>query len=110
MLPEIRTNGDIYSVPKFCVVEQDVSNFIEELKGFHSEFKDCFTRSESRDNFFKYMVGQFSDIERKSIEPIALKVIDAQVRPLQRFVSDVIWDQEKIKQKYRSMVNEDLGD
>ncbi len=110
MLPEIRTNGTIYSVPKFCVVEQDVSNFIEELKGFHSEFKDCFTRSESRDNFFKYMVGQFSDIERKSIEPIALKVIDAQVRPLQRFVSDVIWDQEKIKQKYRSMVNEDLGD
>jgi SRSO17 transposase len=110
MLPEIRTNGDIFSIPKFSVVEQDVSNFIEELKGFHGEFQDCFARRESRDNFFKYMVGQFSDIERKSIEPIALKVVDAQVRPMQRLVSDVIWDREKIMQKYRSMVNEDLGD
>jgi SRSO17 transposase len=110
MLPEIRTNGDIFSIPKFNVVDQDVSKFIEELKGFHGEFKDCFARSESRGNFFKYMVGQFSDIERKSIEPIAINVGDAQVRPMQRFVSDVIWDEEKIKQKYRSMVNEDLGD
>jgi len=111
MLPEIRSNGNIYSIPKFSVVEQDVSKFIEELKGFHSEFRDCFARSESRDNFFKYMVGQFSkDIERKSIEPIALKVVDAQVRPMQRLVSDVIWDSRKIIQKYRIMVNEDLGD
>jgi SRSO17 transposase len=111
MLPEIRTNGNIFSIPEFSVVEQDVSKFMEELKGFHTEFRDCFARSESRDNFFKYMVGQFSqDIARKSIEPIALKVVDAQVRPMQRFVSDVIWDQGKIKQKYRSMVNDDLGD
>jgi len=110
MLPELRTNGDIFSIPKFSVVEQDVSNFIEELKGFHGEFQDCFARSESRDNFFKYMVGQFSDIERKSIEPIALKVVDARVRPMQRLVSDVIWDRGKIMQKYRRMVNEDLGD
>ncbi len=111
MLPELRTNSDTYSIPKFSIVEQDVSKFMEELKGFHSEFKDCFARSEPRDNFFKYMVGQFSkDIERKSIEPIALKVVDAQVRPMQRLVSDVIWDNRKIIQKYRSMVNEDLGD
>ena len=110
MLPEMRTTGDIFSIPKFSVIEQDVSKFIEELKGFHGEFKDCFARSESRGNFFKYMVGQFSDIERKSIEPIATKVLDAQVRPMQRLVSDVIWDRKKILQKYRSMVNEDLGD
>ncbi|UCE07825.1 MAG: transposase [bacterium] len=56
------------------------------------------------------MVGQFSDIERKSIEPIAITVVDAQVRPQQRLVSDVIWDSKKIMQKYRRMVNEDLGD
>ena len=36
----------------------------------------------------KYMAGQFSDLERKSIEPIALAVIDGNVRALQRFVSD----------------------
>jgi SRSO17 transposase len=110
MLPEIRTNDNIFSIPKFSVVTKDVSNFITELKGFHHEFKDCFARTESRENFFKYMVGQFSDLERKSIEPIALNVRDAQVRPLQRFISDISWDDNKIKQKYRSMVNDDLGD
>lgn len=33
MLPEIATTADIFSIPKFSVVEQDVSKFIEELKG-----------------------------------------------------------------------------
>ncbi len=110
MLPEIRTNGDIFSIPQMGIVEHDVNQFIEELKGFHEEFRDCFARKESRVNFFKYMVGQFSDIERKSIEPIALKVVDAQVRSIQRLISNVFWDRKKIIQKYRSMANADFGD
>ena len=55
------------------------------------------------------MAGQFSDLERKSIEPIALAVIDGNVRALQRFVSDAPWDEENMIRKYRSLVNEDLG-
>lgn len=111
MLPDIRTGDDIYSIPQFVVAEQDIDGFLDELKGFHSEFHDCFSRSEPRENFYRYMVGQFSEkIERKSIEPIAVNVKDGQVRSMQRFVSDVIWDEYKIKDKYRSMVNADFGD
>jgi len=33
------------------------------------------------------MAGQFSDLERKSIEPIALAVEQRNVRAMQRFVS-----------------------
>ena len=55
------------------------------------------------------MAGQFSPIERKSIEPIALAVKDGNVRAMQRFVSDAEWDDENIIIKYRSFVNEDLG-
>lgn len=109
MLPECRNNEYTFTVPKFSLVEKDVDSFINELKGFHSEFHDCFLRSESRDNFFRYMVGQFSDIERKSIEPIAINVLNGQVRSMQRFVSDTYWDEKKILHKYRSMINEDLG-
>lgn len=29
---------------------------------------------------------------------------------MQRFISDVIWDEDNILTKYRSMVNEDMGD
>ena len=40
------------------------------------------------------MVGQFSEIKRKSIEPIALNVKDGKVRSMQRFISEVIWDND----------------
>ncbi len=50
-------------------------------------------RSEPRENFLLYMAGQFGALERKSIEPIALQVEDGNVRAMQRFVSDVVWDE-----------------
>ena len=55
------------------------------------------------------MAGQFSPLERKSIEPIALAVKDGNVRAMQRFVSDAPWDDDNILTKYRSFVNDDLG-
>jgi len=109
MLPEIRNQEHLFSVPKFTITKGDVKDFIHELKGFHEVFSDCFYRSESRDHFFRYMVGQFSELERKSIEPIALKVEDGNVRPMQRFISDAEWDDNKILNKYHSFINEDLG-
>ena len=110
MLPMCRTEGDPYAVPKFDLTKKELGDFVNELRGFHEEFRDCFGRSEPRENFFRYMVGQFSELERKSIEPIALAVEDADVRCLQRFVSEVTWDEEEMLEKYRSMVEEDMGD
>ena len=110
MLPEIRFQDEHYEIPKFDVESREINNFIDELKGFHEEFRDFFSRQEPRDNFFQYMVGQFSQIERKSIEPIALSVENAKVRAMQFFVSDVIWEDNKIMLKYRNLVNDDMGD
>ena len=56
------------------------------------------------------MVGQFSELERKSIEPIALAVKEGNIRAMQRFISEALWDDNKILYKYHSMVNDDLGD
>ena len=109
MLPITRCDEHLYSVPKFDLGKGDIKNFINELSGFHEQFADCFQRSESRGHFFKYMTGQFSPIERKSIEPIALAVKDGNVRAMQRFVSDAPWDDNKMIAKYRNLVNDDLG-
>ncbi len=109
MLPAIRCNDHLYSVPKFDLGKGDVKDFMNELSGFHEQFADCFQRSESREHFFKYMVGQFSPLERKSIEPIALAVKDGNVRAMQRFVSDAPWDDENMIAKYRNLINDDLG-
>ena len=110
MLPECRYESDPYSIPKFDLEKKDIKDFIQELKGFHEPFRDCFSRQEPRDNFFQYMVGQLSQVERKSIEPIALSVKDAKVRAMQFFVSDVAWKDDEIMSIYRSMVSEDIGD
>ena len=109
MLPSTRCNEHLYPVPKFDLDTTDFEDFMNELRGFHEQFYDCFQRSESREHFIRYMAGQFSPLERKSIEPIALAVKDGNVRAMQRFVSDAIWDDEKIIAKHRSCVNEDLG-
>jgi len=110
MLPECRNDDATFSIPKFTVEKKEVEDFIDELKGFHEEFNDCFSRSESRENFFRYTSGQLSKLERKSIEPIALNVQGGNVRSMQKFVSDVVWDESKILRKYHNMVNEDMGD
>jgi len=109
MLPEIRTSGDIYSIPKFDLDRNDVEGFVDILKGFHAEFRDCFAREEARENFFYYTIGQFSQLERKSIEPMALNVEGAKVRAIQRFISEATWDDEKMLEIYRCMVNDDMG-
>ena len=110
MLPESRQSEYLYKVPKFDLDRSDVDDLTNELKGFHQNFADCFHRSESRDHFLRYMVGQFSELERKSIEPIAFAVKGGnKVRAMQRFVSDAEWDDDNIIVKYRSLLNDDLG-
>ena len=63
---------------------------MDELRGFHTAFRACFTRQEPRDQFFNSMVGQFSPLARKSIEPMALQVEGGKVRAMQRLVSEAL--------------------
>ena len=109
MLPEIRQTDYLFAVPRFELDRHDVRDLADELAGFHENFADCFQRSESRDNFHRYMSGQLCHLERKSIEPIAFAVEGGKVRAMQRFVSDAPWDDDKIITKYRRLVYDDIG-
>lgn len=71
MLPACRKDGYVYTIPECRITIPDVEAFVEELKNFHEQFAECFVRSEPRESFSYYMVGQLSHLERKSIEPIA---------------------------------------
>ena len=110
MLPACRTAGEGLALPTFEVVPSDVAGFMEELWEFQSAFHDCFTRSEPRAHFFDYMVGQFSKLERKSIEPIALRVAGGTIRGLQRFISDVHRDEEQMQWNYHQLVADAMGE
>lgn len=109
MVTTVQADEHLYPIPKFDLDKEDIQNFSKQLKGFHEQFLDCFQRSESREHFYNYMAGQFSQLKRKSIEPIALAMQDGNVRAMQRFVSDTKWYENNIISKYRSLVDEDLG-
>jgi SRSO17 transposase len=110
MLPACRTAGEGFALPTFEVIPSDVEGFLEELWEFQSAFHDCFARSEPRAHFFDYMVGQFSKLERKSIEPMALQVEGGTIRGMQRFISDISWDEDQMVWNYHQLVADDLGD
>jgi len=110
MLPACRTGGEGFAIPTFDLVPSDVEGFMEELWAFQSTFHDCFARSEPRAHFFDYMVGQFSKLERKSIEPMALEVEGGTIRGLQRFIRDVVWDEDQMRWNYHHLVAEEMGD
>jgi SRSO17 transposase len=110
MLPACRTAGEGFAIPTFDLVPGDVEGFMEELWEFQAAFHDCFARSEPRAHFFDYMVGQFSKLERKSIEPMALQVEGGTIRGMQRFISDVRWDEEQMRWNYHQLVADEVGD
>jgi SRSO17 transposase len=92
------------------LAQGDIEGFLHEWRGFHAAFAGCFARSEPREQFFGDMVGQFSALERQSIEPMALQVDGGNVRAMPRLISDVVWDETQMRQKYHSLLQEDLGD
>jgi SRSO17 transposase len=110
MLPACRTESAAYAIPTFDIIPSDVEGFLEELWEFQAAFHDCFARSEPRAHFFDYMVGQLSPLERKSIEPMALHVEGGTVRGLQRFISDVDWDEEQMRWNYHQLVADAMGE
>jgi SRSO17 transposase len=110
MLPACRTVGDIYAIPQFDVASRDVAGFFDELRDFHAAFRECFGRSEPREHFWRYMVGQFSTLTRKSIEPIAVQTAASSVRAMQRWMSDVPWNDAQMLATYHQLVANDMGE
>jgi SRSO17 transposase len=56
------------------------------------------------------MTGQFAQLERKSIEPIAFHIEGGNPRCMQYMISDAQWNEEKMLRKYHELVNEDMGE
>jgi SRSO17 transposase len=55
------------------------------------------------------MVGQLRQLERQSIEPMALEVEGGTIRGMQRFISDGRWDEEQRRWHAHQLVADALG-
>src|SRR4029450_7862680 len=56
------------------------------------------------------MVGQYSPLARKSIEPLARAVEGGRIRSLQRFLSETVWDEEQMRWHDHQLVADEFGE
>lgn len=82
---------------------QQIRSLRPRLKGFLGEFDDCFFRKDTRAHLPTYVEGQLSDLERKSVEPIALRA-DVPPRTLQNFLSVLSWDEGRVRDRLAEIV------
>jgi len=99
--------------PSENLARRDAKRLASELSDYYTEYAPLFARSEQREWAQLYMCGQLSDLERKSIEPMVLrergKDINA-VRAVQQFIGEGAWDDDRILERHRQLVAEDLGE
>ena len=75
---------------------QELKKIQADLDTFCERFGDCFARTGSRKYLNIYVTGQLSDLERKSVEPIALDA-GVPVRTLQEFLDIYKWDENRMR-------------
>jgi SRSO17 transposase len=97
--------------PRLDLSRDDVDNLADELASFHALFEDGFKRIEQHDLGRCYLQGLLSDVDRKSMEPMALRLSGPKaVRNLQRFMSEYRWDEEFIGDRHRRELAALIGD
>jgi len=76
------------------------------LPRFLDEFADCFGRCDTRAYLQEYAKGQLSDLQRKSVEPMALRGGVAP-RSLQAFLGFLSWDEQRLVDRLQHIVVRD---
>jgi len=96
--------------PAVNLAPRDVEAMADELAAYHAVFAQLFWRAEQRRWSLKYLQGQMLDVERKSIEPMALALEGGDVQGMQQFISVGAWDDEAILETHQKLVADTLGD
>jgi SRSO17 transposase len=97
--------------PGVGVEKKDVEQMAEELIRFHEEFRSCFGGKKNERLGLAYLTGLLSNLEAKSIEPIALEFLgQGSVRNSQRFMKSYRWDEEGMLARYQQKLTEEIGE
>jgi SRSO17 transposase len=96
--------------PEHNLAPRDVAALADDLVAYHAYFAPLFQRSEQRKWALAYLQGQLLELDRKSIEPMALALQDGNVQGMQQFISVGPWDDERVLEQHQQLVAETLGD
>ncbi len=76
------------------------------LEAFLSRFDDCFGRRDTRAHLSTYVRGQLSDLDAKSVEPIALQA-GTPVRTLQEFLAQHRWNEDGLRSRLMQIIRDE---
>jgi SRSO17 transposase len=96
--------------PVINLAPRDVEALADQLLAYHALFAPLFVRQEQRHWALTYLHGQLLDLDRKSIEPMALAHPDGNVQALQQFISLGKWDDGAVLKTHQQLVADTLGD
>jgi hypothetical protein len=84
---------------------------ISTLHDYWKNYRECFSNFIQFKHFSTYFKGLMSELDRKSVEPIALEFGGpALVRPLQFFLTRSTWSLRKMRIIYQGMVSRFISD
>lgn len=98
--------------PSSKLSESDWQALSDELIRYHRRVRDVFKRREQRRWSMVYLCGQLSDLERKTIEPMALKLLGPDrnaIRGLQQFIGQGTWSADALLERQQTLATEWLG-
>lgn len=103
------THG-IMELMKGCeVVPEELEMAIERLKEFTKPYLGLMPRVEMQRHGEDFLEGLLTDLERKSVEPIAERLGQYR-RPLQYFIGESPWDHEPLLEELSKRVGQELGE
>jgi SRSO17 transposase len=79
------------------------------LTAFLGLFADCFAGTKGRALFRVFVSGLLSDVQRKNVEAIALRM-QASVRTLQRFLESIKWNERLLVDRCQQLVAAEHAD
>jgi SRSO17 transposase len=100
---EIPSTKILQKIPTTTITKQ--------LKQYLKNYTNCFTRSQQIKYFETYQKGLLSNLNRKTIEPIALTFLgEKQVRGLQQFITRSKGWQQNLNHQYQTQLAKQLND
>jgi len=111
LLPHCQWHPDLSA--ELNITEKEISAIAKQLVDFHAQFHSCLGRIENQRLGLAYLSGLISNLNAKSVEPIALELLQGSVRALQRFMKEGHWDQAAMgaahKRQLASVLNHPEG-
>jgi SRSO17 transposase len=100
---------DACPAPLCNLNEQDIEQFLDEMRAYIALFAPAFQRPEQLERSETYLRGLLGDAARKNVEQMALG-LGENVRNLQYFFGQSLWTTEPVLAVHQRLVAETLGE